>query len=233
MTENPTAVQSADPVPPSATTPHPQPRLLVLLLASFLMFTGSNVLNETFRWSDPLEGMANGMIEVIFMGFVWLFFGLVPGLLIDGLYRWLAWQRFRTLAITAPGIAALSMIITGLIFDPNTPAGRLKHFTGADIPASARDLRAHYSGGGLADYGDFYYFRCEPTDTEALIRALQLKIDESNSGWFEKSPFPGWPNPADWVGSTLYIGERDNFSWFYYLRTDAAREQVYLFVGCI
>jgi len=213
--------------------PRRQPHFLVLLTASFLMFTGSNVLNETFRWSDPLDGMANGLIEVIFTGFVWLFFGLVPGLLMDGLYRWRGWQRFRSLAITALGIAALTLTIAGLIFDPTTPAGRLKHFTSADIPTSARDLRAHFSGGGLADYGDFYYFRCEPTDTEALISALHLKLDDSSSGWFEKPPFPGWPNPADWAGSTLYIGGRDNFSWFYYLRTDATRQQVYLFIGCI
>lgn len=233
MTDTPPVAQSTPPLPRPTVMPRRQPHLLVLLTASFLMFTGSYVVDQAFRWSDPIEGIASGLFHVFFTGIAWLFSGLVPGLVVASLYRWRGWRRFRTVAITATGIAALALTIAGLIFDPTTPAGRLKDFAGAELPSSARDLHTHFSGGGIADYSDYYYFRCEAADTEALIRALHLKIDESSSGWFEKSPFPGWPNPTDWVGSTLYAGDRDNHSWFYYLRTDATREQVYLFIGCI
>jgi hypothetical protein len=231
MTDSPQVAESTPPLPPPPATLPRQPHLLKLLVVSFLMFTGSDVLNQAFRWSDLMEGLFNGVFNSIFIGIAWLFYGLVPGLLVAGLYRWRGWRRFRTVAITAPGIAALTLTIAGLIFDPPTPAGRLKRFTGADIPSSARDLRAHFSGGGLADFGDFYYFRCTPEDTDVLIRALGLIPVESP--WFEKPPFPAWPDPATWAGSTLYGGGRDENRWFYYMRTDATREQVYLFIGCI
>jgi hypothetical protein len=216
------------------TTTHGQPHLLLLLVASFVLFTGSFVLDQAFRWTDPLEGITSGVFHVFFTGIAWLLYGLVPGLLIYGLYRWRGWQRFRTVAIVFPGIAALVVAIVGLIASPTTPAKRLKQFTGADLPASTRDLRTHFTGGGVADFGDTYYFRCSPNDTDALIRALSLTpTDSHDQHFFSKRPFPAWPDPSTWTGSTLYRGGRDEGGWFYYLHTDAPREQVYLLVTCI
>ncbi len=198
------------------------------------MFTGSFVLDQAFRWSDPLEGIASGVFHVFFTGIAWLFYGLLPGLLVYGLYRWRHWQRCRSVAIAFPGIAALIFVVVGLTFSPTTPSKRLKQFTGADLPASARDLRTHFTGGGVADIGDTYYFRCSSSDTDALIRALNLTPTESyDQHFFSKRPFPSWPDPSTWVGSALYRGGRDDGGWFYYLRTDAAREQVYLLIACI
>ncbi len=216
------------------TTTHRPLSLRRLLAASFALFTGSFILDSAFRWSNPLEGIVSGVIHVLFTGIVWLFFGLVPGLIIYGLYRWRRWQRGRTVAIVFPGIVALILAVVGLIVSPTTPAARLKRSTGAELPSSARDLRAHFTGGGFADYWDTYYFRCSSADTDTLIRALSL----TQAGSFDQlqpstRPSLSWPDPSTWAGGTLYRGGKGDGLWFYTLRTDATREQVYLIVMCI
>lgn len=197
------------------------------------MSTSSVVLDQAFRWSDLMEGIINGAFHSIFIAIAWIFYGLIPGLIIYGLYQWRRWQRFRSVAIAFPGIATLTFAIMGIILFPTTPANRLKQFTGADLPASAYDLRAHFSGGGIADFSDNYYFRCSPTDTDTLIRALGLTPTDSSDHYLSDRPFLSWPDPATWTGSKFYRGERDDGIWFYFLRTDAAREQVYLLVFSI
>lgn len=210
------------------------PHLLLLLASSFLLFTGSFVLDQAFRWSNPMEGIVNGVFHIFFTGMAWLVYGLAPGLLLYGLYRWRGWQRFRTVAIVFPGIVAFVATVVGLFVSPTTPASRLNQFTGAVLPASIHDLHTHFTGGGIADYGDTYYFRCSPADTETLIQALGLTpTDSYDEHFFSEPPFPSWPDPSSWAGSTLYRGDRNDGAWFLYLRTDAAREQVYLLVGCI
>jgi hypothetical protein len=215
------------------TTTLRQPNLLLLLAASFVLFTGSFVLDQAFRWTDPLEGIASGAFQVVFTGFAWLFYGLVPGLLIYGLYRWRAWQRFRTVAIVSPGIVAAVLAIGGLVFSPTTPATRLKRFTGAELPSSAHDLRTHFTGGGITDYGDTYFFRCTPADTDKLIQALHLSPAEPDDARMFQRISPDWPDPSAWRESRIYRGGRDEAGWFYYLLTDSSREQVYLLIGCI
>jgi hypothetical protein len=218
----------------TVTPPHRQPHILLLLGTSFLLFTGSFVVDQAFRWTNPLEGILSGIVQVLVTGIAWLFYGLLPGLLMYGLYRWRGWSRFRTVAIIAPGIVACSFVLAGLILSPTTPARRLKRFTGADLPASARDLRTCFTGGGLADYGDTYYFRCSATDTNKLIEALHLSPESinGNTRMFHRNS-PGWPDPSTWQGGSIYQGGSEETGWFYYLLTDSSREQVYLFVGCI
>jgi hypothetical protein len=40
-----------------------QPHLLLLLLASFFLFTRSYAVDQAFRWSDPVEGMLCGIVR--------------------------------------------------------------------------------------------------------------------------------------------------------------------------
>lgn len=208
--------------------------LLSPLAVSFVLFTGSFVLDQAFRWSDPLEGITNGVFHVFFTGIAWLVHGLIPGLLVYGLYRWRRWQRFRNVLIALPGIAALVIVIADLVLNPPTPSGRLKRFTGADLPSSARDLRTNFTGGGIADFGDTYYFRCTQAETDALISALGLTpIGDVEQHGFHKRQFPSWPDLSTWEGGTAYGGGRADGVWSYYLCTDATREQVYLFISCI
>ncbi len=203
-----------------------------LLVVSFGVFVSAIVLDQAVRWSSPMEGALNGIVQTIFTWLAWLFFVLPLNLGIYGLYRWRRWERHRTLAILAPAFACVLLVLAGFAFDPPTPAGRLRRFTGASFPLSARDLRTHFTGGGVADYSDTYYFRCSAADTKQLISALSLTpADQFDQDMFATPPFRGWPDPSTWTGRRVYRGGRDK--WFYYLATDASQQQVYLFVGCI
>lgn len=214
-------------------TPHRQLHPALVLVASFFIFIGSFILNQVVRCSDLVDGIVSGLCFLPVSSIGWILDALLPGLLIYALYRWRRWKRFQAVAILSPALATLAFIIAGFIFDPPTPAHRLKKFTGADLPLSAHDLRTHFSGGGLADFEDTYFFRCSPADTEKLIKALDLSPAsmELPPPTLLKAPFPSWPDPGTWSGSTLYQGWRDEGAWSYDLRTDPSREQVYLQVS--
>lgn len=212
------------------------PPLLHLVL-SFVISVSGYIIDQTVRWSDPVRGLVNGLIHAFFLyGIIWILFVLPLSLLIYGLFRWRGWQRFRSQAVLLPAITLFLLQVASLFTNPPTVANRLRRFADVDLPASARDIRANFTGGGIADYGDTYYFRCTPDDTERLIRALKLyavtDAFELEQDPLKRAPLPSWPDPSTWTGSTLYRGDRDGGSWFFYLRTDAVREQVYLLVGC-
>jgi hypothetical protein len=42
-----------------------------LLLISFGLWTGSFVIEQTIRWSNPLEGFVCGLFHIFFMGISW------------------------------------------------------------------------------------------------------------------------------------------------------------------
>ncbi len=213
--------------------PH-QPPLLLLLAVSFALFTGSFVFNQALRWTNPVDGFLNGLFHVMFTGPAWLVMGLIPGLLIHGLYRWRGWKRFRSVAIIFPGLVCFIMGLADLITSPPTAAGRLRSTGGADLPSSARDILTRFTGGGLTDYTDIYYFRCSPADTGQLIQALQLELVEEKArvGQFPRVP-PGWPDPSTWHGSTAYERWIEERGRSYILLTDSSREQVYFFFSAM
>lgn len=209
-----------------------KPHFGLLLLTSFALFISACVLDQAVRWSNPFEGALNGVLQTVFTGFAWLFFILPLSLGIYGLYRWRRWERHRIIAILAPSLACHLLVLAGFVFDPPTPSHRLHRFTGAQLPSTGHNFRTHFTGGGLADVLDTYYFRCSAAETDRLISELGLKIaDQYDQDKFATAPFPDWPQPSDWVGKRVYRGGREH--WFYYLATDAAREQVYLLVGCL
>jgi hypothetical protein len=220
--------------PPSVSPPPLRlASLLFPLAGSFALFTGSFVIDQAIRWTDTLDGIINGLVQTIVTGLFWMVFGLLPGLLIYSLFQWRGWQRFRTIAILSPAIAIAVLVMANLITSPPTPAHRLKNSTGAELPASAREIRTYFSGGGLHDYTDIYYFRCSAADTDALIRALNLSPIETEveSLFLQIGPsFQSWPDPSTWSGSTQYRGHSDDDQWSYALQTDAAREQIYLWI---
>ena len=94
------------------------------------------------------------------------------------------------------------------------------------------ELRADLSGGsGLSDPEYIFYFRCRPEDTEELIRTLRLAPDPFDEDLLTAPVDKSWPDPATWPGSRIYRGGPEDGSWWYYLRTDATREQVYFLSG--
>jgi hypothetical protein len=54
--------------PGIVTTTLRQPHLLLLLAASFAMFTGGYVVDQAFRWTDPIAGVTNGLFHVWVLG---------------------------------------------------------------------------------------------------------------------------------------------------------------------
>lgn len=210
-----------------------QPPLLLLLAVSFALFTGSYIVDQTFRWTNPVDGFLNGLFHVMITGPAWLVMGLIPGLLIQGLYRWRGWKRFRAMAIISPGLVYFVIGLTGLITSPPTAAGRLKKTGGAELPSTARDILTQFTGGGLTDYGDIYCFRCSPADTDKLIQALRLSLVSPESGGRQPSPIPSsWPDFSTLQGRLVYERFREEEKWIYTLITDSSRELVFLFVSC-
>lgn len=106
--------------------------------------------------------------------------------------------------------------------------------TKAELPALASDLHYSFSGGGLADYGDQYYFKCLPEDVDRLIEGMKLTPDQSYKGpgsYTIISGLPGCPDPDMWDGSSQY--RRDDKTWFYYLLANQSKTEVYVFIGCM
>lgn len=208
--------------------PYPQSRLLLLSATSFAIFAGAIVLDQTFRWTNRWAGMSNGLMHLPLIALGWAIIGLVPGLLIHGLYQWRGWQRLRLPAFSLPSIGVLILILGRLILHPETPASRLKNLTGVDLPASTHDARGHFSGGLFADHTHFFSFRCNPADTQHLIGTLQLKPAEGKVFEWVKHPPPRWPDPARWHGRLYFEGSPPDTNWYCEVVTDAAREQIFM-----
>jgi hypothetical protein len=204
---------------------------MLLLVVSFGVFVSAIVLDQAVRWSNPIDGAINGIFQTIVTGFAWLLYVLPLTLFIHLLFRRRRWERYRMLALLAPAIACVLLVLVGFVISPPTASHRFHQFTGVRLPSSAREVRAHFTGGGLADFGDTYYFRCSASETDRLISTLGLKpADQYDQNWIASAPFKGWPDPSIWKGRTVYRGHRDD--WSYYLATDASRQQVYLLVFC-
>jgi hypothetical protein len=139
---------------------------------SLCIFSLSLVVDQTFRWTNHLHGAVNGLFETIYLGIAWCFY-LVPWcLVVFLLYRWKKWRRFRAHWLIAPSVLIFFLVVFGLVADPPTPGNRFRRMTKAELPALASDLHYSFSGGGLADYGDQYYFKCLPEDVDRLIEGM-------------------------------------------------------------
>lgn len=208
-----------------------QPSLVILLGVSFWLFVGSFILNDMIRWTNPWAGFVSALAQSGIYGIFWLVVGLIPGLLIAGIYRQRKWGRFRTIAVVSPSIGVFCYMLSSLITNPPTASHRFKRFTGVDFPSSAREVRTNFTGGGIADYDDAYLFHCAPADTEKLMADLKMEPADSMLQ-LRPPPAPGWPNPSTWGEIPGYYGERHWFgsSWYYLLFTNESRDAVYLFV---
>lgn len=209
----------------------------LLLLISFALFNLGYIVDQTVRWSDHVHGFMNGVVHILFFGIAWCFYLLPWSLVVFALYRWRKWERFRTQWILAPALLVLLATIGGLLFQPPTPSRRFKNFAKTELPANAQNLHCHFTGGGVADYGDTYYFETTPQEVERIIAEMRLDEDEfyGREGLTHTtvSPLVGCPDFSTWEGARQYRGWDDNQHWFYYLITDASRTKVYMMIGCI
>ncbi|WP_395715766.1 hypothetical protein [Prosthecobacter sp.] len=203
-------------------------------LLSFGVFCFGLVVDQAARWTDHLAGIVNGLFQCIYMGIAWCLYLLPWSLLVFGLYRWRKWKRFRTHWMVAPSAAFFVLVLVILLIEPPTAANRFRSIAKVELPSTAIDLHYSLSGGGLADYGDQYYFKCRPEDVSKLIEVMKLAEDQSYKGpgsYSIISGLPGCPDPDSWTGSKQF--RRDTETWFYYLLTNHNKTEVYVFIGCI
>jgi hypothetical protein len=209
----------------------------LLLLISFALFNLGYIVDQTVRWSDHAQGFLNGVIHILFFGIAWCFYLLPWSLIVFGLYRWRGWKRFRTQWVLAPAVLVLLATIGGLLVQLPTPARRFKNFAKTELPANAENLNYHFSGGGVADYGDTYYFETTPEEVDRIIGDMRLEEDEyyGREGLTHTSvsALPGCPDYSTWKAAKQYKGWDDKQHWFYYLITDDSRTKVYMMIGCI
>ncbi|MES2595524.1 MAG: hypothetical protein V4662_09325 [Verrucomicrobiota bacterium] len=206
-----------------------------LLLISFALFTGSFVIDQTIRWSDPLDGLLSGLIQIIFTGSSWVVFMLPWSLAVWGIYRWCHWQRFRTHWVLGPAVLQVLLASAGLFVSPPTTQGSFRRFAKAEIPSDAKNIQYHQSGGGLADYSIHCYFECSEQSLEKL--ATDMHMGEQREMTAEEAEFlspikprPGFPDYTKWVGGRRYSSESRN--WFFDIFTDPTKTKVYVKIGC-
>jgi hypothetical protein len=131
----------------------------------------------------------------------------------------------------------LLVAIGALIIHPPTPRNRFRSFAKIELPANAGNLHFHFTGGGIADYGDTYYFETTPGEVERIIRELNLSQDSAYGfeGNYHTSieKIPGCPDFHSWVGARQYRGNDADENWFYSLITNSSKTQVYMRICCI
>ena len=209
----------------------------LLLLSSFLLWSGAYVIDQTVRWTNHFEGFVNGVFHAIFiMSLVWAVYLGPWSALIWILSRWRGWHRYRTPWVLGPAVLAFVLQMGSLVMSPPDARTRFERFAGAELPDEIADLRVHFTGGGITDYGDTYHFTCTPQETGHLIRDMQLEKDpafanaEAEPGSSFVIPLPGgWPDHREWDGRVQYRGGPPG--WFFYLLTDESQTRVYIFIG--
>lgn len=194
-------------------------------------------MDQALRWTNHWDGFLSGLVQGGMFAVPWLLIYVLPwSLIILGIYRWRRLEHFRTQWILAPSFLMIAIMVGSLIFDPPSPEKRFEKFAKTALPNDSRDLHYRFTGGGLADFNDTYYFTTSPSEVDRLIRDMGLKKNETyTSGSMLHlgfSPLPSCPDCNTWVGAKQFKGWDDRQHWFYYLITDSTRTQVYVIVGC-
>lgn len=196
-----------------------------VVLLSLHLLVLAFAIPETFRWTDRWTGFYIGLVTGgIFALMVAVLLLPVLLLVVKLLSRWWKPGQFsRALMI------ALPLVLLGVqVVDTATTSApeRFEGATDVALPANANNLRTYFSGGGLADRADEYYFETTPEEVDRLIRelALEERGEPYPRDWFRLS----LPEPlADWPGAVTYKGYRSSMD-FFVLITDGSRTRVFL-----
>jgi hypothetical protein len=217
----------------SANKPKPLHFGLAILI-SLGVFISGNAIEGAFRWTNHLDGFMSGLLHGIIFSIPWCVLFLPWCALIYGMYHWKKRTRFRGAWIIGPSLLVFALQSSSLVFDPPTAQRRFRSFAESELPKDAADLHYRFTGGGLADYGDTYYFRCTPAEVDRLISEMRLEWDEHYQGpdlLSSMEKLPGCPDPAAWTGAMRF--ERSEELWFYSLLTNKEKTEVYIHIGCI
>ncbi|MBK1833610.1 hypothetical protein [Roseibacillus ishigakijimensis] len=220
-----------------------RPPLWLLLVYSYLILLTGSVIYGIATYTDPWQGLFAGIFDAIFpYGFLWAFFCLPWVLLSAWVYHHNHWQRLRRTIVLLPSLAFLCLQMTAAVNDYPTPTKRFRDLTKIDFPETAQNIQTYFYGGGLADYGDFYYFETSATETQRLIRQLKLS-SPGRQGQDDlkfairteplKNLFPKAPSlspPSAW---TVHSGADEEANRHYTLITDVSQTKVFLSVSSI
>jgi len=206
------------------------------LMLSFVIFNAGYVISQTLSWSNHLAGLVNGLFHSLFFVFGWAMLFIPWGIAVFVSFRKRQDKRRRTQWILAPAWVVFILFLAGMVFDYPTPKKRFERMAKIDFPSPVDGLRTQFTGGGIADYGDTYYFKTTSTEIERIIREKGMDEDESfgRDGMSSTiiKPLQGSPDFNDWENGKQYKWMDDDFHWFIYLITDSAKTQAYIFVGC-
>lgn len=220
-----------DAIEPSTSKPM---NLGVALLISFLLFTGGNVISETLRWTDHFKGFQNGAIHTLIFGFAWVMYGIPWYLLGCFIYRKRNWEKHEARWVIAPGALMFITVMTLLVIDPPTPAHRFKQIAETELPGNLQELHFRFTGGGIADISDRYYFKTTPDEMESLIARMRLEpIPFAFFGNHDtRFSLPDCPEISSWKGVRLYSRNTGGEcpEWFFYLVTDETKTQAYVWI---
>ncbi len=208
-----------------------------VLFLSYLIFTAGMVIEQSMTWTNHFEGFMSGLFHGAIFGLFFCLIYMLPwSLIIFGIYRWKKLQRFRTQWMLGPSLLFALLIVGSLVIDPPTPSRRFKNFTKTEFPSNAKNVHYHFSGGGIADYGDTYYFETTPAEVDRLIKELGLEIDEyygrEDLSHTIIKQLPGCQDFKLWKNAKKFSGSDGKQHWFYSLITDESRTRVYMDVGC-
>jgi hypothetical protein len=209
---------------------------VLAFLLSLPLANAGYVVDQAVRWTDHLQGLMNGLFHMLFLSMAMPIYMLPWCLAVYFSYRKRKSKRYRTLWIMGPSTLMSLFTLGMLVFQPPSAARRFESFTKTKLPENLTDLETHFSGGGIADYGDTYYFKTSSAEIDRLIREMKLEEDKSyrDDGTSHTiiRPLPSSPDFRKWPGRKQYRGGRDNDHWFYSLITDKDNSQVYIDVGC-
>jgi hypothetical protein len=207
-----------------------------LLAIPFGLANLGSIIEQTVRWTNPLHGFVIGLFHVFIYGFVWVLFALPLSLLIESLYRWRKWQRFRTHWVLAPAFIITAIPLGSLFVEPPFASTRFAKFTQTTLPENMQNFRCDLSGWGIGDYFDTYYFETTPEEFERLRMKMKLSQDaffeQHNEHTTSIKVLPKWPDYRQWVSPVQYRGESTS-GCFYCVITDASKRKVYIFIGTI
>lgn len=205
-----------------------------LLAVSFGLFNVGFIIEQTLRWSDPLQGFLSGLKIAYISAVGWAIFVLPWSLMIAVMYRWQKWQRYRTYWILAPSFVMACLLVASLVIESPRATSRFVKFTQSTLPEKRQNFRSNLTGGGFVDYLDTYYFETTPEEFERLRVEMQLSLDDlfdpHKKDTTEVALLPEWPDYRQWITPVqYYVGLPSGM--FCYLITDASKTKVYIATG--
>ncbi|MCG8599749.1 MAG: hypothetical protein MI807_06370 [Verrucomicrobiales bacterium] len=207
------------------------------LLISLFLLVIAYIAAESLGWSNTWHGISNGVRHSILVIPIWIVFFLPWGLGVFAIYRATKWNRFRTAWVIFPSMFFLCWAFLKATLFAEQPEERFERFSGAAFPGRCENLEYFFSGGGLADYIDTYYFETTPDEINRLIHELKLKADtEFRISEFPHIPISKLPNSPDWrkwQGLRLLKNNTKSSNWIYYLLTNDQRDRAYVKIGCL